>query len=77
MKIWGFYSDFMDVGILSSIWIYRLDWIVIEIKKEWSFGGFFQREEESYEVWNFFFFPGDKSVLKDRVLGRRLYGDIY
>lgn len=40
----------MDVGILSSIWICRLDWIVIEIKKEWSFGGFFQREEESYEV---------------------------
>lgn len=36
MKIWGFYSDFMDVGILSSIWICRLDWSVIEIKKEWS-----------------------------------------
>lgn len=34
---------------------------------EYSFGGFFQREEESYEVWNFFFFPGDKSVLKDLV----------
>lgn len=32
---WKF-GDFMDVGILSSIWIYRLDWIVIEIKKEWS-----------------------------------------
>lgn len=68
MKIWGFYSDFMDVGILSSIWICRLDWIVIEIKKEWSVVlGDFSKEEESYEVWNFFFFPGDKSVLKDLV----------
>lgn len=34
---------------------------------ECSFGGFFQREKESYEIWNFFFFPGDKSVLKDLV----------
>lgn len=69
MKIWGFYSDFMDVGILSSIWICRLDWIVIEIKKEWSvvLGDFSNARRKVMRFEISFFFPGDKSVLKDLV----------